>query len=277
MDGRKMEVIEILEMYLKNAYKNGTNITSYIERPVALGLYDRLLPLMVREFPEKAVKDYLKDLVFDYKAEKTAGDPAIRYYTDKIKRLWEGDHIVFNGTIDDLRVYNRKLSTPEIALLYYNEQETIKILEDERKRLRENDPDSIVWNDEGWAKHVYKRITYTQDHIAEVRKKVCQTCGGNRKVPDEKGHPEGTWSDCPACTGECQHKRQTVTEGEQPECSDCHAVIDRRSGEERRVRKPMFMEGTNLVYLFHSREFECPLYTETRRTVKDRRKEADDA
>lgn len=39
-----------------------------------------------------------------------------------------------------------------------NKQAVIEILEQERNLLKAGDPDSTVWNAEGWAKHIYKRI-----------------------------------------------------------------------------------------------------------------------
>lgn len=79
------EAIEIIDQFLKNAHDCG-RLQMQQSGLSAKNLYTRLAALC--EFPARRIRDYLKDLVYDYKAEKTAGEPAIEYYTNKIKREW---------------------------------------------------------------------------------------------------------------------------------------------------------------------------------------------
>ncbi len=108
-----------------------------------------------------------------------------------------------------------------------------------------------------WASQVpYKRgsIGYTFDQmIADLKRLmsfdrptegVCLKCGGNkgRRHFTAPGGSRTAFFDCPQCDG---------------------------TGGERRKETPQVMADTNLVYIGYSKQFNCPLYTEDRRSGED--------
>lgn len=129
----------------------------------------------------------------------------------------------------------------------------------------------------------------------EKEAKVCQTCAGNKKVPDYDVAPSsGTppYKDCPDCKGtvECQHKG-CLKCGHQsnfhkPDFTQCeHRYVNERSGEERRVVKAHIVgiietdalkKGTNSKIFLSGLDNGglAETWKTDRRTLTDRRKAA---
>lgn len=111
-------------------------------------------------------------------------------------------------------------------------------------------------------------------------KGTCAKCGGNKVIPLHEGRGTGVAGEglvnCPDCggTGKCQHKvRNWGQERGMGLCLNCDNIIqDKRSGDGRRVRKPVIMADTNFVYSEHSQHLGCTVYIVDRRTLADRRK-----
>ncbi len=114
----------------------------------------------------------------------------------------------------------------------------------------------------------------------EDSKKVCQTCGGSERVETDG------WDDCPACTGECQHKDVMGIEGVSDKfyCCDCQQDL-----KTRRIRKERRKGLEARAWLTLEHEMAKGIFTEApgirgmrknwlldRRTLNDRRKQTSD-
>ncbi len=120
-----------------------------------------------------------------------------------------------------------------------NKQEAIEILEQERNLLKAGDPDSTVWNAEGWAKHIYARIAplFEREFPEEdVDRIVCRLLGEGSGQP---GYTAPTIS-----SGVVDFKH--LWEGQAPELNLDQGLIDtkgscpRCGGDGERKEGPIF-------------------------------------
>lgn len=203
----------------------------------AEALYDRLAPLMVREFP----RDKILSLISEY-GHKVADDPDSQYIQipsqgetlDAIKCLWEGDHIADSGKLVGLRPdaqaeKNRKAS---------------------RGLAKVEQPKSTCQTCGGSKRVPIPRVSLEQENKY--------------------------WEDCPDCTGECQHNDVMGIEGVTDKfyCCDCQRDLKtRRSRLERRVNEAYpytseYPDGEASSAMFViSEDHHAP----DRRILKDRR------
>ncbi|KKN31710.1 hypothetical protein LCGC14_0821330 [marine sediment metagenome] len=195
MTERKQEVIEIFRRY---GVQNNE------------ALYDRLALLMVREFPDEALKDLL-DLIPDKEALfwkiKCLIERAISFGigSNDLDKDWRIEKI---GYVDGLMI--------ELNTLWEG-------------------PDHIADLSKKGTDDELKKIYEAQDRLGVVYpqhsrkpKGTCQTCGGSGEIDHmTPSGDEELGIDCPDCTGECQHK-DIKTYGGCLYCRDCNEYIKER-------------------------------------------------
>ncbi|KKK83910.1 hypothetical protein LCGC14_2788640, partial [marine sediment metagenome] len=198
----------------------------------AEALSDRLAPLIRGEFPTNEHLDILGDIL----ASRIHVGEAIK----RLKSLWEsqpeGDDILDQeGTIQNiLRMRNKRLA---------NHKPTLREFPDEAlKNLLDLIPgkETLFWK--------IKCLLEGPDHIAEVRKKVCQTCGGSGErrtgmatypqspgnCPDCKGTGEEKKKYCLRCGVVCSESSVVSCHRNAGEKIGKHRWTDERSGSDRR-------------------------------------------
>lgn len=163
--------------------------------------YDRIAPLMVREFPEGLFVAQLHGLYYLSKVMNLG--EAIERTLPNFKHLWEGQPKVGDN-----------------------------ILEQEELMTSDGRSDKELYD----GPPVKRRFFFDEakEKFRQGKKGTCQMCGGSGGDPwGDPGYK------CPQCdgTGECQHKNVVEVKDDFPVriyCDDCQQYLkDRRTGEQQ--------------------------------------------
>lgn len=239
---RKQEVIAVIAKEILEAYGLGLKHVEPLEKLRAENLYLRIAPLLVREFPEEGIRALKRVEMFldGINFSDPPGKPRLCRYCPTTKYDSKVGISHYNSClIVDLR---NAIVLIENAKRLWEGQASREF---PAERFRELRLDGHLWSIEGWMRRA--RAIWEGDHIAGVRKKVCQTCGEEKRiVRDVEGFPESAKViDCPDCGGIgsvipdepggfLDDRPQGVYEGIYTD-SEGHLKKTRRINKERRV------------------------------------------